>query len=363
MNPAKGWLIGRFNSGDGACPIAISCTSVGLTKERKVKFTMSLTLWLICLYIITMACSSNTLVIGRPSQQKFDQASCNTGVKTSVGSGGCGSGTSSCGSFFGAHDRKLTPRKFREKVREDMKDYIMLKLGAPVLKLEFDQQHLDMIVDKILMVFEEYAGPEFFDYYTFATIPGKSVYKLPDDVGVVRNVFYKEIANFAFQASDLDGAIPIEYFYPGGSYSSIQGGLIDPNQPIWGRMGEWVLYKNYEQMFSRASSNIGGWEWVSDMGHIKLYPTPCRGQKVIVHYLQKCKDWKQVNQALLEGAEAEAMIVLGNIRGKYTQIPGPGGGVVLDGDFLRTKGWELYEKWKEELLTRFSQWQLPITLD
>lgn len=35
-------------------------------------------------------------------------------------------------------------------------------------------------------------------------------------------------------------------FYPGGCCASIQEGKIDPLQPVWGKMGEWTLYKNDE---------------------------------------------------------------------------------------------------------------------
>lgn len=31
-------------------------------------------------------------------------------------------------------------------------------------------------------------------------------------------------------------------------YTSIQGGLIDPVQPIWGRQGQWVFYKQGENV-------------------------------------------------------------------------------------------------------------------
>ncbi len=309
---------------------------------------------------LTMTCSgSNTLVIGRPSQQQFDQFCGSSGAKASTGS--CG--TAACNAPVAPHDRKLSPRKTREKVREDIKDYVLLMLGAPVVKVELDQQNLDLAVDQSMKVFEEYAGREFFDYYTFYTSPGKSVYKMPDDVGVIRNVFYKETGQMGFQASDLDGAIPLEYMYPGGGGGGgSMGGLMNPVQPMWGNMGEWVLYKQYEQMFSRVSSNLGGWEWVSDTGHVKLYPVPCRNQKVMVHYLQKCKDWKEVNQAMQEGALAHAMIMLGHIRGKYQQPPGPGGGMSLDGEYMKTKGWELKEKWQEELIYKFGD--IPaITMD
>lgn len=293
-------------------------------------------------------CGTNTLVIGRPSQGKFDQL-CSSGTKT--GPAGC-SGTSACGSFTGPNDRKIGPRKHREKTRENIKDYVLLMLGAPVVKVELDDQQLDLAVDQSMKIFEDYAGREFFDYYTFPSIPGKSVYKMPDDVGMIRNVFYKEQGTFAFTGSDLGGVIPLDYFYP-GSGSAMSAGMLNPTQPIWGNMGEWVLYKQYEQMYSRISSNLGGWEWVSDFGHIKLYPTPCRSHTVMVHYLQKCKDWKEVNQAMQEGALCHAMIMLGHIRGKYQQPPGPGGGMALDGEYMKTKGWELKEKWQEELITRF----------
>jgi hypothetical protein len=175
-------------------------------------------------------------------------------------------------------------------------------------------------------------------------------------------VFYKEQGTFAFQASDLDGAIPIEYFYPGGAYSSIQGGLIDPIQPIWGRMGEWVLYKQYEQMYSRVASNLGGWEWLGGLGTIKLYPTPGAPQRVIVHYLQKHKDWGEVTQAMQEGALAFSKIMLGRIRGKYANPPGPGGGVQLDGQQLLQEGIDDKNQWEEKLIYKWGD-ILPITMD
>jgi hypothetical protein len=257
---------------------------------------------------------------------------------------------------------ELGPRRKRAKVREQIKDFVLLMLGAPVVTIELDIQQLDLAVDQALKVFEDYAPREYFDYYVFNTTPGKSVYKMPPDIGFIRNVFYKEMGNFAFQASDLDGAIPIEYFYPGGSYASIQGGLIDPVQPIWGRMGEWVLYKQYEQMYSRVSSNLGGWEWIGGFGNIKLYPIPFKVQKVIVHYIQKQKDWCDVTEAMQDGALAYAKIMLGHIRRRFREIPGPGGGGTLDGAELVQEGREELKQWRQDLIDRYGD--LPfISLD
>jgi len=295
-------------------------------------------------------CGNNTLAISRPSKDSMASSQC----------------VSSCTDDLGPVDplnlNELGPRPNRNKIKQQIRDYILFMLGAPVLKIELDEQNVDFAVDQALKIFEDYAPREYFSYHIINTNPGQSVYELPPDVGFIRNIFYKEQGTFAFQASDLDGAIPIEYFYPGGSYASIQGGLIDPIQPIWGRGGEWVLYKQYEQMYSRISSNLGGWEWVGDHRHIKLYPIPFKSQKAIVHFLQKNKDWPEVLQAMQEGALTYAKEMLGRIRTKYQQVPGAGGGVVMDGDKLLQEAREDRKQWFEDLLSKFGD-ILPITME
>jgi len=248
---------------------------------------------------------------------------------------------------------QLGSRKNRSKVIAQIKDYVLLMLGAPVISIELDQQQLDACVDLSLQVLEDYAPREYFQFYVFLTSPGKSIYKMPPEVGYIRNISYKDVPSFNFSASDLGGAIPLEYFYPGGAYNSIQGGMIDPMQPIWGHMGEWVLYKQYEQMYSNVASNTGGWEWHGNYDQIKIYPIPMRSHSVIVHYIQKNKDWNRVTQAMQEGAIAFAKIMLGRIRSKIKNPPGPNGGVQLDGDSILAEGLQEKKDWEERLLTRF----------
>lgn len=297
-----------------------------------------------------MSCNgNNTLAINRPSMNNMASTQCN-------------SKCSELGHADPLNKNKLGPRRQREKVREQIKDYVLHMLGAPVVKLELDAQNLDFCVDQAMKVFEDYAGREYFQYHVFDSVPGKSIYQMPPEVGIIRNVFYREVGNYAFQASDLGGAIPIEYFYPGGSYNSIQGGLIDPVHPIWGRMGEWTLYKQYEQMYSRTSSALGGWEFLGGFNSIKLYPVPYRVQKVMVHYLQKNKDWAEVTQAMQEGALTYAKEILGRIRSKYQSVPGAGGSVALDGSTLIQEAREDRQKWFEDLIYKFGD--LPyISLD
>ena len=254
----------------------------------------------------------------------------------------------------------LSPRRTRGKVIDELKDYVQLMLGAPIVDIEMTEQQLELCVNQALKWFEYYAPTEFFNYYTFITNPGQSVYQMPPDVGYIRQVNYRATPEWAFTSADLQGSIPIEYFYPGGAYASIQGGLIDPIQPIWGRAGEWHLYKQYERMYTRMSSGLGGWEFLGDYRTIKLYPIPYRAYHVSVHYLQKCKDWNEVHLAMQELALAHGKMIVGRVLRKYKNLPGPNGGVQTDGAELYQEGKEEFEKCKENLLTMWGDLLGPI---
>jgi len=280
--------------------------------------------------------SNNTLFIPRPTKEDYNQL--------------CGQ---SCNNSLGPTDplSKIGPRRQRIKVREQIKDYVLTMLGAPVLPLELDNQQLENAIDFALQIFEDYAPMEYFQYYTFYTTPGQSVYNLPPDVGFVRHVSYKETANYAFSASDLGGVIPLEYM-GAGAYGSIAGG-INPQQPVWGKMGDWVMYKQYEDMYNRISGQQGGWEWLAGYNTIKLYPIPYRSYPVAVRYLQRRPDFNQVTQGMQEGALAFAKIILGRIRSRIQNPPGPNGGVQLDGQQILQEGIEEKKQWQEDLLFRY----------
>ena len=279
--------------------------------------------------------NNNMLFIPRPTQDQYTQLSCG-----------------SCNDLGPTEPLdRIGPRKSREKVREQIKEYVLTMLGAPVLDLELDAQQLDNCVDFALQVFEDYAPMEYFKYHTFYTQPGQSVYQMPPDVGFIRQISYKETANYAFSASDLGGVIPLEYM-GAGAYGSIAGG-INPQQPVWGKMSDWVLYKQYEDMYNRISGQQGGWEFLGGYNHIKLYPIPYRSYPVAVRYLQRRPDFRLVTQAMQEGALAFAKIVLGRIRTRIANPPGPNGGVQLDGATLLAEGLQDKKDWEERLLVRF----------
>jgi hypothetical protein len=284
-------------------------------------------------------CTDNLFYIAMPSSS--NTAKCPSDIEMEFGPGCVGSPVP-C-------PTNITARPNRDKVREQIKDYVLLMLGAPVIRIELSDQQLDLAVDESLRIVEEWAPREFFQYYVFQTMPGKSVYELPADIGFVRNVFFRQLSNPSNTSTDLGGSVPLEFMY--GSYSTF--GFLTPQFPVWGNTSEWVLYKQYEQMYNRVSSSIGSWEFIGDQGHLKIYPIPCHTQQVIVHYIQKCKDWREVQISMQEGALAFAQIMLGRIWSKFPSPPGPNGGMMLNGQSMLQEGIEAKRAWEERLMNRF----------
>lgn len=251
-----------------------------------------------------------------------------------------------------AREDCLSSRAGREPLREQIADYVLLSLGAPRLKVELDKQQLSLCVDEALRRFEEYAPSSAFEYYYFQTTPGVSRYEMPCDVGLVRGVYWN--TNEACNRADaMGGAFPIRFGDGMGAdtYGFFSG--FTPQAPVWGRMGEWTVMKSYQEMYSRMTSSEGSWTWGPE-NVIILFPNPAISSWVIVHYLQRMREWDEVFSWMQDYALAHAKEILGRVRSKFSTLPGPGGGASLDGQQLLSEAKDEKEKLREDLYATYA---------
>ena len=126
-----------------------------------------------------------------------------------------------------------------------------------------------------------------------------------------------------------------------GNISGIQNILTD-----------YTLLQQYRRFSQRILGNEGHWEVLGD-NKIRLYPTPKGSFPVVMLYIPAITTWRTPANRLLamDMMLAETMIMLGNTRGKFAGIPSPdGGSLTLDGNDLRTKGYELRDKVMQDAL-------------
>lgn len=261
------------------------------------------------------------------------------------------------------YDCQTGPRFNRERVRSEIADYVLLMLGAPVIQIELDVQQLSLVVDEALRIFEEWAPMSYFQYYHFTTTAGQSIYEMPCDIGLIRQVHYMPPS--CDGATELGGGQVLGWIgdtgYGAGGLSWGAWGY-NRNQPYWGYAGEWQLFKQYEDMFERMSSRNGAWEFFENDRTVKLYPTPHTGNgRVSVHYLQKKKDWSMTHQWMNEYALALGKIIVGRIRSKYSTLLSPGSGVTLDGATILAEGLAEKKQLEQDLVYKFQE-PIPIII-
>ena len=128
----------------------------------------------------------------------------------------------------------------------------------------------------------------------------------------------------------IDGLLPLGNNI--GNISGIQQILTDYN-----------LLQQYRRFSQRILGNEGHWEVLGD-NKIRLYPTPKGSFPVAMLYIPFISTWRTPanRQLTMDLMLAETMIMLGNARGKLSSIPSPdGGSITLDGDDMKSKGYEL----------------------
>ena len=83
-----------------------------------------------------MANYNNTLLLRKPTQDVTN----------------CGNTNYNLGPTDPLDISKLGARPNRGKIRGQLKDYVLLMLGAPVVQIELDEQQLDLAVDASLKI-------------------------------------------------------------------------------------------------------------------------------------------------------------------------------------------------------------------
>ena len=250
----------------------------------------------------------------------------------------------------------LGPRPRREAVREEIADYVLANLGAPVVRVELDSQQLSIAVDEAVKRYERGAPRSDFEWFYFNTIPGVNRYKLPCDVGIIRDVRFRAYPGCydgsSAAAIGYDGTVmPFSgaTFFGGGT-SVIRGhGYQNTAVVPHVNVGEWHLFQAYDELFLRVSSREPAWEMAAE-NTIVLFPMPSRSNGVAVEYLQRKKNWEEAHSWMKDYALAMAKEMLGRIRSKYDRYVSPSGGTTMDGDKLVQEAREDKKQLEEYLI-------------
>ncbi len=227
-----------------------------------------------------------------------------------------------------------------------IKRYIQSMLGAPLVRVELSELQLKIAVDEAISRFAYHAPNWDKQMYVFNTSAGIGTYELPsmviDNISYV--VYKKSLLSIQNQAGTLEFDFFIRYFQDNFLFNDFQ-------------VGDFLLMQMHLEMVRKVLGQEGTWD-IIDNKYLQLYPTPVFDNlPVVVEY--RALNSNTIHNAYRNWIQKYALAIskgiLGQIRGKYKTLPGPGGGAQLNGEELLAQSKEEKELLEKQLIEEFEE--------
>ena len=229
---------------------------------------------------------------------------------------------------------------------EVIKDYILARLGHPVVRVELTPFQIKTCIDEAVGTMYNHAPLFSTQMVTFQTTTGINTYEIPPYIlnNLEYVVYKKTLLSIQQEAGTLEFDFFIKYF---------QDNYLFQNFGV----GDFYLLQQNLEMTRKILGQEGCFT-VLDNNFLHINPTPVTDlQNGIIIYRglnsntlhPAYRNWIQ-NYAL-----ACAKGALGQIRGKYQTVPSPGGGAKLNGDQLVKESADEKKELFQRLLDEFEE--------
>ena len=231
------------------------------------------------------------------------------------------------------------------KFEQTVRDFVLARLGHPVVRVELTPYQIKTCIDEAITKLEFHAPLWTLQFATFLATAGQNVYELPGYI--LNNIEYVTYKKTLLTIQSAAGTLEFDFFI-----KYFQDNFLMSNFSI----GDFYLLQQNLEMMRKVLSQEGSWN-VVDNRFLQIYPIPVMNDTVIVQYrainsntIQPAyRNWIQ------KYAVAVSKTVLGQVRGKYTNLPSPGGGATLNGASLIDEGNKEILKLEEELRTEVEE--------
>lgn len=229
----------------------------------------------------------------------------------------------------------------RYAARAKLIDILKKQLGYPMICVELTEDHFNIALNNALQEIRRRADTPYYKQYFFMqTQPSQDNYYLNDpsigtdkivEVVKIHRLNLLGLVNFA--PDNIYAQQFLNQFYaPGVQYDLVSIHLIHAMSEI------------YSLLFAGEVA----YNWRESSRELHLYRRFSTREKILLECSMEKPEqeilvdrWMQ--QWVQQWAEAELMMMLANVRGKYTTLPGPGGGLSLNASEMRAEGQRLQE--------------------
>lgn len=231
-------------------------------------------------------------------------------------------------------------------------DAIRQQLGYPSVKVELTNQQLDTAIRKALDTFRMRSSLGYKrGFYFLDVIPGLQNYKLTSKQNGYNKIVtvmgaYRFTSAFLSSAhgAGVYGQVVLQHLYNMGTFDLTSFHLISQ------------YIEQLEHLFATRLT----YHWDEPTRVFSLYASFVRNERILLETTYErteqelmtdrwCKNWIE------RWAISEALLILARIRGKYSTLPGAGGGVSLDAADLVTRAEGEQERLLDDLFENIGQ--------
>tara|TARA_Y100000034_G_C6779755_1_gene348417 strand:+ start:42 stop:914 length:873 start_codon:yes stop_codon:yes gene_type:complete len=227
-----------------------------------------------------------------------------------------------------------------------VKDYILAKLGHPVVRVELSPLQLKIATDEAVTKLSYHAPLWTRNYATFDASAPYNVYEIPSFImnNLEYVVYKKTLLSIQSQGGTLEFDFFIKYFQDNFLFGEFA-------------VGEFYLLQSHLEQMRKILSQEGSWDILNNK-YLQINPRPVQTpQRVLLEFRALDSDTihPSYRNWIQRYALASAKGILGEIRSKYSMLPSPGGGAQLNGQALKEESTREMKELEEQLLLEIEE--------
>lgn len=230
-----------------------------------------------------------------------------------------------------------------QAMKQEIFDYVRFYLGDEITEVELEAVHYESAFKQSVARYRQRSSNSVEESYSFLQmIPDQNVYQLPKEVMSVRQIFRRNVGTPA----------------SGAEYDPFTAGFVNFYMIQVGQTGGLATYYLYNVFLKETAKMFGGYinfKFNNATKQITLMRRPIEHLESVILWTYNYKpDIVLLTDTysqpwLKEYTLALCMKSLGYGRGKFSSLPGPGGGATLNGDKLISDATDLMNRLEDEI--------------
>lgn len=232
------------------------------------------------------------------------------------------------------------------KFEETINSYVLARMGHPIVRVELTPYQIKTCIDEAITKLDYHSPYWARQFAVFDASAGVNLYSMPPWIlHNLTNVFYKKsLLSIQAQAGTLEFDFFIKYFQDNYLFNNFS-------------IGDYYLLQSTMEMTRKILGQDGTWDVINNQ-YLQLTPPPTTTpERVIIQY--RHIDTNTIQPAYRNWIQkytlACAKVLLGEIRSKYSVIPGPAGGAQMNGQLLIQEGTKEKEQLYQELMSEIEE--------